>query len=145
MLPLLGLAGTFHYYHWLPRSFTEGAGGYVEKFTRYARRKGWIGKAEEEQLEGGREREEQLKWWNDREGGVRWVIEFATAYAVVKALLPLRIVLSVWGAPWFARWTVIPVGGAFKRLFAMRAGGKNVSKVTGPGSHATSKFGSVEK
>ena len=145
VLPLFGLAGLFHYYHWLPQSFTEGEGGYVEKFARYARKKGWIGKAEVEQLGGCREGEGQLKWWNDREGGVRWVIEFATAYAVVKALLPLRIVLSVWGAPWFARWTVIPVGGAFKRLFATRVGGRNASKATGPGSNVTAKSGSAKK
>lgn len=49
------------------------------------------------------------KWWNRGEGGTRLVIEFATAYAVVKVLLPFRIMISIWGAPWFARWTTMPI------------------------------------
>ena len=60
---------------------------------------------------GGREkRKSAAKWWVRGESGTRWVVEFATAYAVVKVFLPLRIVVSVWGAPWFARGVVIPVG-----------------------------------
>jgi hypothetical protein len=45
------------------------------------------------------------------------VVELATAYAVVKVLLPVRIFLSVWGAPWFARIAVLPTSNAFKVLF----------------------------
>ena len=30
-------------------------------------------------------------------------------------MLPLRIVLSAWLTPWFARWTVIPFLGLFQR------------------------------
>ena len=125
VVPLFGLAGAFHYYCWLPPYFAEGAWGAagVEKFGRYFRRKGWIGAGEEAETEriakDGEdlrqvETTKELKWWNRGEGGVRWVVEFATAYAIVKALLPLRIVLSVWGAPWFARWTVIPITNAFR-------------------------------
>jgi len=40
---------------------------------------------------------------------VRIVVELATAWAVVKLLLPVRLVVSVWGTPCFARWTVAPV------------------------------------
>jgi len=72
-----------------------------------------------------------LKWWNRGDGGMRWVVEFATAYAVVKALLPLRIVFSVWGAPWFARWTVIPCSNAFKTLFAKSSTIGRMGPVTG--------------
>jgi hypothetical protein len=131
VVPLFGLAGAFHYYHWLPPYFAEGAWvvAGVEKFGRYFRRKGWIEAGEEAEVErrakgGGDlpqvEIAKGLKWWNKGEGGMRWIVEFATAYAIVKALLPLRIVVSIWGAPWFARWTVIPVTRAFKKLFSTK-------------------------
>lgn len=62
------------------------------------------------------------KWWTRGEGGTRVIIEFATAYAIVKALMPIRIVISVWGAPWFARCTVIPAQNAIKRWWSRRKG-----------------------
>ena len=80
------------------------------------RKKGWI--SEEER--GGR-------WFGRGETGTRVVVELATAYAVTKALLPLRLVLSVWGTPWFATWTVLPVT---RRLTGMFRGKKAVSAVT---------------
>ena len=51
------------------------------------------------------------KWWGRGEGGVRLAVEFATAYAVTKLLLPVRLVFSVWATPGFARWTVVPFVG----------------------------------
>lgn len=42
------------------------------------------------------------------ENGVRLLIEVSTAYAVVKLLLPARIIASAWATPWFARWSVVP-------------------------------------
>ena len=138
VVPLFGLAGAFHYYNWLPHYFAEGAWvvSGVEKFGRYFRRKGWIGPGEEAEAEQrARDGEDLtqiettkgLKWWNRGDGGMRWVVEFATAYAIVKALLPLRIVASVWGAPWFARWTIIPISNAFKKLFSKRASSSKMS------------------
>jgi hypothetical protein len=129
ILPLFGLAGAFHYYKWLPTYFTEGqwvVSG-VNRFGRYFKRKGWIGEVDEAEARA-RIRQGQNEWdgeamggpdsWKSGRSGVRWVVEFATAYAVVKAMLPLRIMISVWGAPWFARWTVTPVNKAFGRLFS---------------------------
>lgn len=100
-------------------------------FGNYFRRKGWIDDheareakvlAEEgrgEEVEEGQKKSGMLgKWWGRGEGGTRIVIEFATAYAIVKALMPVRIVVSVWGAPWFARWTVIPVQNGIRRWWA---------------------------
>lgn len=44
-----------------------------------------------------------VKEWKFSERGTRVVVEVATAYAVTKALLPVRIMLSLWATPWFAR------------------------------------------
>jgi hypothetical protein len=41
--------------------------------------------------------------WSVGENGGRILIEVATAYAVTKVMLPVRILFSVWATPWFAR------------------------------------------
>ena len=148
IIPLFGLAGAFHYYNWLPPFFAEGkwvVSG-VEKFGSWFKKRGWIKEGEKTSLEADvgedgkgtmkvEKRETRkstvFKWWNRGEGGVRWVVEFATAYAVVKALLPLRIVLSVWGAPWFARWTVVPLRDGVKRMLGF---GAKASTAAGTGA-----------
>ncbi|PVI04300.1 hypothetical protein DM02DRAFT_586229 [Periconia macrospinosa] len=119
IIPLFGLAATFHYTHWLPSWFAEGdfvLQG-VERFGRYFRKKGWI--RSEDAKEAGLEVEmrKRDKAWNISEGGVRVVVEFATAYAVTKVLLPLRIVASVWATPWFARKAVVPLLQRFRGIF----------------------------
>lgn len=119
IVPLLGLASAFHYFHWLPPWLAEGAwvSEGVEKFGRYARKKGWVTDEDEQNLEQvtneGHVRLSEKRttsgWFNPGEETTRWIVEFATAYAVVKALLPFRIAMSVWASPWFASWVVIPV------------------------------------
>lgn len=136
VIPLFGLVATFHYYNWLPAYFAEGAWvlGGVEKFGRYFKRKGWISDADEKEVEEEAKRGEDLRdvessgkggrsgrAWDKGEGGVRLVVEFATAYALVKALLVPRLVFSAWAAPAFARWTLIPVMSAIQRSRAARA------------------------
>lgn len=151
---MFGLAAYFHYTHWLPSWFAEGKWVLdgVERFGRYFRRKGWI-----EEGEAGDARREveyiQLerkevddgdevlgsdgqamksgkfdKAWDLSEGGVRLVVEFATAWAVTKALILPRVVLCVWGTPAFARGIVGPVGKAVGRWFGR---GKKTSSGTG--------------
>lgn len=150
IVPLFGLAGAFHYYHWLPPYFADGAWvvSGIDKFGKYFKRKGWIGAGEKDVLEqrahDGEElmridNTKEMKWWNREDGGMRWVVEFATAYALVKALLPLRIVVSVWGAPWVARWSVIPCSSAFKRLFAKSSTIGRTSPVTKANAVGTKK------
>lgn len=127
VVPLFGLAGAFHYWHWLPPYFAEGAwvSAGVEKFGRYARKKGWISEKDEEEVEeqtkqGNAGRVEKRKMSNGLKRGeeaTRWIVEFATAYAVVKALIPVRIVVSVWASPWFARWAIIPMGKVARSWF----------------------------
>lgn len=117
IVPLFGLAAAFHYFNWLPPFLAEGrwVKDGTEKFGRYLRRKGWI---EDEAREGA----QSGKWYGRGEGGVRVVVEFATAYAVTKAFLPLRLVLSVWATPAFARWTVLPMMGWIKGAFGRGVG-----------------------
>jgi hypothetical protein len=109
----------------------------VERFGKYFRRKGWIRDGEKEEVE--REVTEELglrgrdRAWSIGEGGTRVVVEFATAYAITKMLLPLRIVFSVWGTPWFARMAVIPIIGLFKRMLGR---GKVASKSRAAGTGA---------
>ncbi|KIW18149.1 hypothetical protein PV08_02437 [Exophiala spinifera] len=128
IIPLFGLASAFHYWQWLPPYFAEGAWVVdgVERFGRYFRKKGWISANDEEEVEeqtkdGQATRFEKkdgvTKWFGRGESATRWVVELASAYAIVKVLLPVRIFLSVWGAPWFARLAVIPVGNAARSLF----------------------------
>jgi hypothetical protein len=122
-IPLLGLAGAFHYWQWLPPYFSEGAwvSAGVEKFGRYFRNKGWITEADETNLE---EEAYKDKLGHESEGrssrkgnSTRLIIEFATAYAIVKALLPLRLLVSVSASPWFARMVVVPAGTITAAVF----------------------------
>lgn len=112
-MPLFALFGLFHYYldvspveTWMRANY----GGYVsqgmERFERYFRRKGWFGfepegkeAIDEEVARGELERDR-----GDEEGGRRYrvVVEVALAYAITKALIPVRVVGSVWATPWFA-------------------------------------------
>ena len=112
VIPLVGLAGAFHYWHWLPSHFADGAwiSAGVEKFGRYFRKKGWITEEEEMELDG------ETRQGNAGKGATRWVVEIATAYALVKLLLPVRILVSVWGAPWFAHIAVLPVRNAITSI-----------------------------
>lgn len=82
------------------------------------KKRGWIG-----------EDDGKGRWWGRGETGVRVVVELATAYAITKALLPLRLVVSVWATPWFARWSVLPVTNRLGRLFGRK-------KVAAPGGDA---------
>lgn len=141
VIPLIGLFGIFHYTNTLPESWTDGkvVREGVERFARYFEKKGWISKDERDEAvasvktsEDG-ERKEVLQTGGARRG-VRVVTEAAIAYALVKALLPVRIVVSVWATPWFARVFVLPVTRLFKR-----STGKAV--VNGSGAAGTGSVG----
>lgn len=120
IVPLFGLAAAFHYSQWLPPYISEGAwvSQGTEMFGRWLRRRGWI-----------TEEESSGRWWGRGEGGVRLVVELATAYAIVKALLPLRLILSIWATPWFARWTVLPLKTRLSGVFGK---GKGVGSTSSP-------------
>lgn len=100
------------------------------------RKKGWIDDGAvpgEDAKEGriGKVRSAGSKWWGRGEGGVRIVVELATAYAVTKLLLPVRLVFSVWATPAFARWTVLPVTRFAKGIFAPAAASVGKVNTTG--------------
>ncbi|KAJ5723660.1 hypothetical protein N7488_001695 [Penicillium malachiteum] len=121
IVPLFGLVAAFHYGNWLPdlqsgsgenNAFDEGAA----RFGRWLRKKGWVDDADVSTVT-----EHEVTVSGDHKGkeraGVRLVLEFATAYAITKALLPLRIAGSVWATPWFARTIVNPTTQVARRLF----------------------------
>lgn len=83
VIPLFGLAATFHYTHWLPTYFAEGKifSGGVEKFGNYARKKGWL----------GHEKTRRYRWSAKGEGGTRLLVEYVPASNIrdikIKAIL----------------------------------------------------------
>jgi len=109
IVPLVSLFSAFHYFNYLPPYISEGAWVKegVEKFGGYFRRKGWLG-------DDGSRRDVSYRYG---EGATRVLVEVGAAWAVTKALLPLRLILSVWATPWFARWFVLPLTGRIGRLF----------------------------
>ena len=69
VVPLVGLAATFHYTQWLP-AFAEGkiVSEGVKKFGNYFRKKGWL----------GHEKTRRYRWWGVGEGGTRLVVEYVS-------------------------------------------------------------------
>ena len=120
IVPLFGLFGAIHYAgkEWVPLAW---AGTWLEpqldegmkRFEKYFQRKGWFGFGKEEKRGGeqddvrdGERQEDALKTLREGEGGYRVVAELALAYVLTKALLPARIIVSLWATPWLARGIV---------------------------------------
>jgi hypothetical protein len=110
ILPLVGLAATFHYTNWLPEGWakSEWVEQGVQKWGRYLRKKGWI--KESEKAENS-----TVTATTTPEQGVKLVLEVAVAWALVKMALPIRIAASVGLTPWFARRVILPIGRPFRR------------------------------
>ncbi|KIW07271.1 uncharacterized protein PV09_02126 [Verruconis gallopava] len=134
--PLLGFFGAFHYFDYLPPFLTEGAWVKegIEKFGNYFRRKGWLGDEDSRRDTG----------WRYGEGATRVLVEVGAAWALTKALLPLRLIVSVWATPWFARWFVLPIAGRFASLFGRRKAAVMSAQGKAAGTGATAA-GSVTK
>jgi len=81
VVPLLTLAGVFHFSGWMPPFISEGkwVSDGMAKFGRWFRRKGWIrdGDTVGADGKGGKvgKRGRFGVWWNRGEGGVRLVVE----------------------------------------------------------------------
>lgn len=137
------------------QEWSEGSyiASYVKRYDKYFRRKGWFGLSEgmddelsskisqenpkskdnthmtlnEEKLDGRLENiHGGSQAWGFTSNGTRIVVEVATAYAITKALMPLRLMLSLWLTPWFARVSVTRIAGS---LGALR---KQIGRNTGP-------------
>ncbi|KAJ5948999.1 hypothetical protein N7454_002306 [Penicillium verhagenii] len=120
IVPLFGLVAAFHYGNWMPdivsgsgenNAFDEG----VARFGRWLKKKGLVDEsdvsvvAEHEAMASGDPSKTER-------AGVRLVLEFATAYAITKALLPVRIAGSAWATPWFAKAVLTPTTRAVRWL-----------------------------
>ena len=70
----------------------------------------------------------------DRRACLPASFRLATAYAITKTLLPVRLMFSVWATPGFARAVVIPIRNGLGRLFRRRkvaVGGASAAAGTG--------------
>jgi len=122
----------------------------TERFGRYFRRKGWFGFEDDPMdnndinIEGGNKGrgkeaqegencriEDVEKKWNVNAASSRILVEVATAYAITKILLPVRVVCSVWATPWFARVILGRIGGLFGRGVKGKATGRSAAAATG--------------
>ncbi|KAJ5524570.1 hypothetical protein N7494_011220 [Penicillium frequentans] len=120
IVPLFGLVAAFHYGNWMPdlasgsgenNAFDEGAA----RFGRWLRKNGWVNESDVSIVAEHEVTASEAT--TGKEGaGVRLVLEFATAYAITKALLPVRIAASACATPWFARVILNPTTKAAKRL-----------------------------
>ncbi|KAL7795385.1 hypothetical protein V8C37DRAFT_374339 [Trichoderma ceciliae] len=117
IVPLFGLFALFHYTNYVPISYTtehfkEYVQGGVERFEKYFKRKGWFGFGQEDSSMSAQPTsgttvqnahvEDAVQRWQNGEQKYRILVEVALAYAITKALLPVRIIGSVWATPWFA-------------------------------------------
>lgn len=113
-MPLVGLFALFHYTTYAPVGYmTEYFGEYVQsgvsRFEMYFKRKEWFGfnkDTDASESEGSKttthQTDEVLKRMEGGDTKYKILVEVALAYAITKALLPLRIIGSVWATPWFA-------------------------------------------
>jgi len=96
----------------------------VERFGKWLRKRAWVdGKTQDEATSASPDAEgvgETGTRGLSADNGVRLILEFATAYAITKALLPLRIMASVWATPWFARIVIGPAGRSIVQIFGWR-------------------------
>lgn len=124
--PLFGLFACFHYSGWTPLlsgGDDSSLNDAVQRFGKWMTKKGWVGSEDVEAAQsvsststtsaGDGEKSQALT----RQKGAQLVLQFAAAYVITKALLPLRIVASVWATPWCARVLLVPIGRGVKRVF----------------------------
>lgn len=115
IVPLFGLFSLFHYTNYIPISyvtdhFGESLQGGIERYERYFKRKGLFGFGQEdndythvsETTDENAHVEDVVQRWHNGEQKYKILVEVALAYAITKALLPIRIIGSVWATPWFA-------------------------------------------
>jgi hypothetical protein len=119
VVPLFGLVAAFHYGGWMPDLTSDGENNAFEegtaRFGKWLRKKGWVDEADVNAVAEHEATTDASKGDKER-AGVRLLLEFATAYAITKALLPVRIAASVGATPWFARTVLTPTANTARRL-----------------------------
>lgn len=121
IVPLFALVAAFHYGDWMP-DFGSGASGgvfndAVVRFGRWLRRKGWVDDdADYGGSAGCSDKAAPGRSIHGNAQSGRLVLEFASAYVVTKALLPVRIAASVWATPWFASTVLAPASKGLRGL-----------------------------
>ncbi|RAL09138.1 uncharacterized protein BO97DRAFT_407867 [Aspergillus homomorphus CBS 101889] len=128
IVPIVGLMAAFHYGNWLPDlTASESFQMATQRFQRWLRKKGWADADTEVDFASLQEGEEEgplteraVAGSDTQMAGVRLVLEYATAYTVVKFLLPLRIAASVWATPWFARVVFGPLRNRARAIFGKK-------------------------
>ncbi|KAI5951846.1 hypothetical protein KGF54_004921 [Candida jiufengensis] len=58
------------------------------------------------------------------------IVEGAYAFTIVKFLLPIRVVISLYFMPWFARWFILPITNIFSNMKEIRKAKKEQGKIT---------------
>jgi hypothetical protein len=89
----------------------ETIGVYTEKFGSYFGRKGWFGFSNDSCTSDAT----RGKSWTP-DAGAKLLLEVATAYAITKAIIIPRVMLSIWATPWFARVVFSRIATVFARL-----------------------------
>ncbi|PWY86424.1 hypothetical protein BO94DRAFT_586008 [Aspergillus sclerotioniger CBS 115572] len=133
VVSLFGLVAAFHYGTGLPDMTSNSLfQEQTQRFGRWLRKKGWVEEADVDKAVGeyagdahrGSESESDsgqsaVLVEGEREG-VRLILEFATAYIITKALMPVRIAVSVWATPWFSRVVLGPLGRGARGVFGRK-------------------------
>lgn len=99
IVPLFGFWGIFYYYDYIPVGIPESwINSGKEYVQRLAKRNGWDFVGE------------------NANSGSRLVLQGAAAYVIVKAILPLRLMFSLWAMPTVANYCILPFTRVFKGL-----------------------------
>ncbi|KAF8425505.1 hypothetical protein EV426DRAFT_701469 [Tirmania nivea] len=108
VLPLCGLWWGLHQLGVAAAPAGEEGEGEGEAGVAATTWRGWVARGEAR----ARSYLEKKGWLAGRapQDAARLVLEVATAWAIVKALLPLRVAACLWLTPWFARRVVARVG-----------------------------------
>jgi Hypothetical protein FLILHELTA len=124
VLPLFGLFAVFHYSGWTPllsAGEDNALNEAIQRFGKWMTKKGWVGSEDVEAAKTASTTIEDGAGISTQQKGAQLVLQFAAAYVATKALLPLRIVASVWATPWFARVLLGPVGRGVKGVFRRKS------------------------
>lgn len=71
----------------------------------------------------------QFDWSFNTSDKLAVIMEGAYAFTIVKLFLPVRVIISLWGMPWFAKWFVLPITNLFSNWKKLRKAKGEVKSV----------------